>query len=530
MRFQKSLLGTAAILYAIGLAQPGDALAQGQPVKGGQVIVGIGGDPPVVNPDVTTGIPDQFTGCLVYEGLIRVKVDSTIDPMLATKWSVSPDGKTYTFDLRAAKWQDGQNFTSEDVKHSLTEVSAKFASVFSSAAKVLDRIETPAPDKVVVHLKEPFGPFLMSLACQQGGAIMPAHLFRGKDVLTNPATTQSPMGTGPFKLAEWKRGDYLKFTRNATYWDPNKPYLDEIVAKVLPQAGARTQALLGGEVDFVTGYYIQPNDYSTIRANANLKVQPSGFPPSANNLFFNVLRKPLDDKKVRQALTMATDREYLLRTAWFGVGEVGTSPISTMIQWTANPNVDYRKMYPFDYAKANAALDAAGLKRDANGTRFQTRILYPADETDFERVAVSLKAMWKNVGVDVVVDGLDRPTVEKRAFIDSDFDLHINSYTSYGDPALGLGRIFLTSAIGKAYSNASGYSNAEVDKLFAEAEGGTTEQERGLVYRKAQKILADDLPVLTLREFLAYDVYSSNIQGLENDAYLPSWTDAWLKN
>ena len=133
MRFQKSLLGTAAILYAIGLAQPGDALAQGQPVKGGQVIVGIGGDPPVVNPDVTTGIPDQFTGCLVYEGLIRVKVDSTIDPMLATKWSVSPDGKTYTFDLRAAKWQDGQNFTSEDVKHSLTEVSAKFASVFSSA-------------------------------------------------------------------------------------------------------------------------------------------------------------------------------------------------------------------------------------------------------------------------------------------------------------------------------------------------------------------------------------------------------------
>ena len=528
MRFQKSLLGTAAILYAIGLAQPGDALAQGQPVKGGQVIVGIGGDPPVVNPDVTTGIPDQFTGCLVYEGLIRVKVDSTIDPMLATKWSVSPDGKTYTFDLRAAKWQDGQNFTSEDVKHSLTEVSAKFASVFSSAAKVLDRIETPAPDKVVVHLKEPFGPFLMSLACQQGGAIMPAHLFRGKDVLTNPATTQSPMGTGPFKLAEWKRGDYLKFTRNATYWDPNKPYLDEIVAKVLPQAGARTQALLGGEVDFVTGYYIQPNDYSTIRANANLKVQPSGFPPSANNLFFNVLRKPLDDKKVRQALTMATDREYLLRTAWFGVGEVGTSPISTMIQWTANPNVDYRKMYPFDYAKANALLDEAGYKRGADGKRFPLRIVIASDAADLAQVSQGLKGMWANVGVDVSIESLERASRGKKVFEERDFDVTMIGYTSYGDPALGVARTFISAQIGKPFGNLSSYSNAKVDELFDKGAGATSLEERGKFYQEAQAIIAADQPTITLQQYITQDTSSKKLNGVWGYQGYGAWDNAWM--
>ena len=519
---------TAAALLALSVAAPADA--QNTPKRGGTVIVAIPSSPGAINPTITSSVPDQVASCTIYEGLVKISGQKIL-PQLAKSWSISPDGKTYTFDLVKANWQDGKPFTSEDVKWALMEINAKVTPSFSSGVgRMLESIEAPAPDKVILKLKQPFGPVIRSLSCNQGGALLPKHIFEGQNVLTTAASKEKPLGTGPFKLAEWKVGDFQRLVRNDDYWQPGKPYLDTVIVKVIPQSTGRVQALKAGEIDYIPYYFIPANDLAQFQNNPKYTIEETKVQPAQAMLFFNLRKKPLDDKKVRQALMMATDRDYLIKNGWLGMGRAGTAPFTKGLAWAADPDIDYNKMYPFDYAKANAALDAAGLKRDANGTRFQTRILYPADETDFERVAVSLKAMWKNVGVDVVVDGLDRPTVEKRAFIDSDFDLHINSYTSYGDPALGLGRIFLTSAIGKAYSNASGYSNAEVDKLFAEAEGGTTEQERGLVYRKAQKILADDLPVLTLREFLAYDVYSSNIQGLENDAYLPSWTDAWLKN
>ncbi len=528
MGYLKISAATAAALLALSAYSPAEA--QTTPKRGGTVIVAIPSNPGAINPTTTSSVADQVASCTIYEGLVKIS-GQKIFPQLAKSWSISPDGKTYTFDLVKANWQDGKPFTSEDVKWALTEVNSKITPSFSAGVgRMLEGIDAPAPDKVVLRLKQPFGPVIRSLSCNQGGALLPKHIFEGQSVLTNPATKEKPVGTGPFKLAEWKQGDFQRLVRNDDYWQPGKPYLDTIIVKIIPQSTARVQALKTGEIDFIPYYFIPANDLAQFQNNPKYTIEETKVQPAQAMLFINLRKKPLDDKKVRQALLMATDRDYLIKNGWLGMGAAGTAPFTKKLTWAADPDIDYNKMYPFDYAKANAALDAAGYKKDANGTRFQTHILFPADETDFERVAVAIKSMWRNVGVDVVVDAFDRAITEKRAFIDSDFDTHINSYTSYGDPALGLGRIFLTSAIGKAYSNASGYSNPEVDRLFAEAEKGTSEEERGKIYRQAQKILADDLPVFTLREFLAYDVYSSNIQGLDNDAYLPSWTDAWLKN
>jgi peptide/nickel transport system substrate-binding protein len=256
---------------------------------------------------------------------MRMDANGDPQPLLAKSYTVSPDGKTYSFDLVKTNWEDGVPMTSDDVKYSLLEVSSKYSSVFAGAGRVIDTIDTPAPDKVIIHLKQPYGPFLISLACQQGGSVLPKHIYEGTNPLTNKATTEKPVGLGPFLLKERKRGDHLTLVKNPNYWEPGKPYLDEVIAKIIPQAGSRTQALIAGEVDFITNYFLPASDYNVVKSNPKLLLAKSSTPPSVDFMFLNVNRKPLDNKKVRQALFIAMDRDYIAKTAYLGVGGAGTT-------------------------------------------------------------------------------------------------------------------------------------------------------------------------------------------------------------
>lgn len=522
-RFARRLvIGCGLMVAATG------GFAQSAPVRGGSVVLGLGADPAGLNPAVSTSAQDLMVGCILYQGLTTTTDKGDIRPMLAKSWTISPDGRTYTFELNAAKWQDGKSFTSEDVKYSLLEVNSKFSPVFAAAGRAIDSIDTPAPDKIVMHLKQPFGPMLISLSCSNGGAILPEHVFKGTNISANPASTAQPVGLGPFTLKEWVRGDHITMVRNPDYYEQGKPYLDQVIFRIIPQAASRTQALLAGDVDYTSYYYVSTNDYPVLRADPNLRLVPAGLPPSINMLVFNVTRKPLSDKRVRQALAMATNRDFLERAAFRNNGSVGTMPFPSKIAWAADPDIDYRKMYPFDVAKANALLDAAGLKRGPDGTRFKINMLYQSDDPELPVAAVSLKDMWKAVGVDLTVVPVDFATSIPRMFKQRDFDTMMIAYTSFGDPALGLARIFITSAIGKTYGNSSGYSNKTVDDLFAEAEQATTQGERGVLYRKVQTILADDLPMLTLNERGMSDAVSTTLRGVDGENYLISWRNAYL--
>ncbi len=521
------------MIWASGLATLALALAatpspaQTTPQRGGTAVYVLNQEPPTVNPDTSNGVPDKQVGCTIYQGLLQVTTDFEIKPLLAKSWTVSPDGLTYSFDLVKANWQDGKPLSSEDVKYSLAEVSIKYSPVFVATGKGIESIETPAPDKVTIKLKQPSGPFLVSLTCQQGGAILPAHLLRGTDPRTNPISSTAPVGTGAFKLSEWKHGDYLKLDRNPNYFEPGKPYLDTVIAKIITQSAARLQALKAGEVDVVQS--IQVSDMAAVRADPKLKLELSDFVPGTTFAFFNVARKPLDDKRVRQALMMATDRDYIFKNAYFEVGGVATAPWTKQIKWTVNPNIDYRKMYPYDAARANALLDEAGVKRGADGKRFTTHvIIYTADYPEFQQVAVALKSMWQQVGVEVVIDAMERASLVKKVFDDRDFDISFQVYNSYADPALGVARIFVTATAGKQFGNASHYSNPKVDQLFEQAEAGSNLADRAKAYQEAQAILADDLPVLSLRETANLDAATAHLKGLWGIQGTGTWANAWL--
>ena len=525
---RQSICWMAMAMVAAGWSLSDQVAAQETPKRGGTATIAIGSEPTNLNPDLSTGYSNQMIGCMIYQGLVQVSIDSKILPLLAKSWTIAPDGKTYIFELIKASWQDGKPFTSEDVKFSLTEVSAKLGPIFAAAGKMIDSVETPATHKVVFKLKEPFAPFLMSLAYPQNGAIMPAHLFRGTDILNNPASSTAPVGTGPFKLTEWKRGELLKLERNPDYWEQGKPYLDQIFVRVIPQAASRLQALRAGEVDYIGGYFVPPSDYSVVRATSGLKLENSGFAPGAKMLFINTKHKPLDDKRVRQALMLATNRDLLFKAVWFETGGIGVQPFTSKLAWAANRDIDYRKMYPFDVKKANALLDEAGYKRDASGKRFTVTFVNTADAADVAQVAEALKSMWRGIGVEVKIEVIEGSAFANRIYTKGDFDLTMVGYTSFGDPALGISRVFTTNAIGRPYGNASSYSNPEVDDLFAKGASATALEDRAVFYKKVQTILAEDLPVLTFQEYQHEDAASARLRGVWGGQGYGTWQNAWM--
>jgi peptide/nickel transport system substrate-binding protein len=519
-------LGAAPVMSGLGLrAARADA-----PRYGGTLIMAIDTDPPTVNPDVTTGVPDVSVGSLVYEALTRIDDQFRAVPSLAESWTVSPDNLSYTFKLITTNWHDGTPFTSKDVKFTLEEVSPKYGAKFRAAASHIKRITTPDDRTVVIELSSPFGPMLFSLSSYTNAAILPAHVFQGTDILTNPATLSKPIGTGPFMMKEWARGQTITLARNPHYWRKGLPYLDEIVFRFIPDTSARVLALKAGEVDYIYFYYFSAEQYSQIAGDKKIQVRERGTPED-HLIIWNTRRTPFDQVKVRQALFTAIDRDYIKKAVFQNLGSVMQGAIDSRIAWANDPAINLDAMYPYDPQKAAAMLDEAGLKAAADGKRFKINLVYDSADVSNERQAQVLQSMWHKIGVEVAFAGLTRNMMLPRVFTDWDFDATLQAYSTAGDPALGVSRLYVTSAIRKApFVNASGYSNPEVDRLFAAGATAAAQAERAAAYKQVEKILAQDLPVFPIWQTALLNVASTRVQGkwAWSTGY-DYWDEVWLK-
>jgi peptide/nickel transport system substrate-binding protein len=500
------------------------------PRRGGTLIMALDTDPPTVNPDVTTGVPDVSVGSLIYEALTRIDENFQAVPSLAESWTVSPDNLTYTFKLIKTNWHDGTPFTSKDVKFTLEKVSPKYGAKFSAAAGHIKQITAPDDQTVVIELSSPFGPMLFSLSSYSNAAILPSHVFEGTDILTNPATLTKPVGTGPFMMQEWVRGQTITLARNPNYWRKGLPYLDHIVFRMIPDTSARVLALKAGEVDYIYFYYFSANQYSQIAGDPNIQVRERGTPED-HLIIMNTRRAPFDQVKVRQALFTAIDRDYIKKAVYQNLGVVMQGAIDSKIAWANDPNINLSKMYPFDPAKAAAMLDAAGVKSGADGKRLKINLVYDSADTSNERLAQVLQSMWQKIGVEVAFAGLTRNMMLPRVFTDWDFDATLQAYSTAGDPALGVSRLYVTSAIRKApFVNASGYSNPDVDRLFAAGASASGQADRATDYKAVEKILANDLPVFPIWQTALMNVATTRVQGkwAWSTGY-DYWDEVWAK-
>jgi peptide/nickel transport system substrate-binding protein len=485
------------------------APAASSPRKGGTAVIAVDADPETLNPGITTSNVTGDIQAKVFEGLVWLDQNYAPQPALATSWDISPDGKTYTFKLRPnVKWHDGQDFTSADVKYTFEQVLAKYHPRTSTTFKQLAvSVDTPDPLTAVVNLQQPYAPFLIQMSVFEA-PIMPKHLYDGTDPTNNPAN-QAPVGTGPFKFAEWNHGSDVKVVRNENYWDSSKPYLDGIVFQIVPQPANRSTGLETGEIDFVLDFYLPKADVPRLSSNPNLISKQGQGAPAIDFVMMNLKNPVLANKQVRQALAFAINRDTQVQQAMNGLGRPGYGAFGDGFKWLLNPDVSYQKLYPFDAQKAQQMLAAAGVP--ANTT---LRLTYDSARPNFVTGAQIIKDNLRQVGINVDLQPLERTVMIDKVFTQKDFDLTLQSYFSSGDPSIGYHRLYLTNTGSAPFVNASGYSNPQVDDLLAKASTAPTQEERAPFYKQLQTILNDDLPSLILYDESGIDFGNKKLNGL----------------
>jgi len=436
----------------------------------------------------------------INECLLRFDWQFKPHPNLAKRFTVSPDGLVYTFYLQEnVLWHDRVPFTARDVVFS----SAVMLRQLSARSRVaLDHCKSiTALDKYTVQyrLNSPFNAFLFSFMGSTG-PMMPAHIYEGTNFFTNPYNFK-PIGTGPFKFNEWSRGQFIHLVRNDNYWRASLPHLEGIYYRIVPTAEQRMVALETGAVDLAFGQDIDPVVISRLRNNPVLRSITNAYDGDGEIALMEINQRkaPFADRRFRAALMHAIDRDFLVRAVNFGMGKVAHGPIpSTAPYFDENALVKYL----FDPDRARALLNEMGLKPNNNGVRARLRMLSLADGGGaVDRCAQYAKQALANIGLEVDLQMTDWPNFNQHES-SWDFDLAWNSYGTYGDPAIGTSRLYLSSNIRKGVpaTNLQGYVNPEIDALFSKAASALTHEEAQRYYSRIQNILTRDVAMLWMYE------------------------------
>jgi peptide/nickel transport system substrate-binding protein len=525
-------LVTALVLtaFVLGLGSQVPAQVAERPRYGGTLIKVLGANPSMFNAAITADHSVVSVGCTLYNGLVFVDRRGQPQPELARAWEIRQGGREIAFQLqRNVKWHDGAPFTSADVKFTMESMLAKYHPRSQKAFADVTAIEIPDAHTVVVKFRKVFAPFLTVMGCSEA-PILPRHLYEGTDPLKNPRNLADPVGTGPFKLAEFVRGSHLTVVRNPDYFLPGLPYLDRIVFKIIPDAAGRLLAFEKGEVDYIESTFFPKQEHRRLKDNPAFQWQTDSDQPNETYLMFNTQRGPTRDRRVRQALVMAADRKLALERAAFGLGQPGRGPIDSRFPWAFNAEATYDRLYPFDPVRAAKMLDEAGYPKKADGVRFDLQMVYMTEQPDLPASAEVLRSNWRDIGVNVVLEGVERQVMYQRVYATRNYDVTVQGYTSAGDPAAGIQRVYNTDESRNNWVNPTGYSNLTVDELFAKAAGVFNLEERGRAYRELGKILAEDVPTVVLIEKGSVDYGSAKFGGFgQSVTFFNGWDRVWWR-
>ncbi|TVT44170.1 ABC transporter substrate-binding protein [Amycolatopsis rhizosphaerae] len=395
----------------------------------------------------------------VYEGLVKLDADGRIVPLLAQSWTLSPDRLAYDFQLRpGVKFSNGAPFTADDVRFSLERVKTGWTVSLKSKMDVVDHVEVVDPLHARVVLKKPSNGWLFDLTGRVGAMFSPT----GVADLAN-----APIGTGPYLVASRRRGDSIVLQQNPAYWGP-KPAYRTVVLKYIKDPTALNNALLSNGIDVVSTI-TAPDSIPQFEADNRFTVL-QGTTNSEVVLSFNNARPPLDDRRVRQALTLAIDRKALLATAWAGRGTL----IGSMVPPTDPWYEDLSGYYPHDPARAKALLAEAGQ------TNLVLRLRIP-NLSYAVNAAQVVASELADIGVRVNIEPLDFPAVWlKQVFNGHDYDMSIVQHVEARDIA--------------TFGNPQyywGYDNPRVRQLLAAADAGTAQEQVDDMKQVAETITAD---------------------------------------
>lgn len=428
---------------------------------------------------------------------------------LAESWEVSPDAKTYTFHMTTdAKWWDGKPLTSYDVKYTF-ENMIEIKGVYASRLELVDKIETPDDYTVVIKLKEPHTAFMYELTHSYYFWIIPAHIFEGTDIYTNPANDDW-IGSGPFKIVEWRKDEYIRLERNEEFWKKDEqgnqlPYLDGLIWLVIPDPSIVANKFEVGDLDYAYGGVTLDEAIRLRDTTPNISFYLVWTGYNAIHLDFNLDHPIFSDIRVREAFAHAIDRETLNQKVSRGVFKTWDWQYVGPDYWI---NRDAR-LPDYDPEKAEQLLDEAGYPRKTDGTRFKITLSLENWEPQATTSYVIQEDLSK-IGVEVELELLEWPTLVEKVSRNRIFDAVLFAGAQGPDPL----RLEMAVTTG---NNVMNYSNPEVDEAFIKLRSLTQKEERQKWAYRFQEILVQDLPRFNLFLRGSIIVYSTDFYGFEKD-------------
>jgi len=460
-----------------------------------------------LDPALIVDVAGGSVAAKIYNGLVRFDENSKVVPDLAENFSISADGKTYRFKLRkGVRFHDGRQLRAKDVKNSFERVLSPATK--SSRTWLFDRISGAkefmngtaadvlgirALDEYTleIEISEPFGPFLDLLA------MPPAYVVHSGAASSD--LSSNPIGTGPFRLTEWKRGRELTLSRNDDYF-AGGANIKGVAYRIIPEDLTTIAEFESGNLDIMDVPSTEFRRYSRSEKWKGLIKSSHGL--NTFYLGFNCQRPPFNDKRVRQALNYAVDRERILKTMLEGRAELASGPIPPVLLKNGN------KGYKYDPDKARSLLKKAGLE---NKIKFR---IYQAPDQDTADIMEVVQQYLRDVGVEAEIVQLEWSAFKDAINKGEADSFWLSWQADYPDPENFLFPVFHSSNWGPA-GNRARFKDSETDRLIEEAQREPDERRRSGLYVEAEDRVIEYAPWLFFWHKNGYIVHQPWIEGIK---------------
>ncbi|MFH1846022.1 MAG: peptide-binding protein [Candidatus Omnitrophota bacterium] len=458
---------------------------------------------------------DSISGSIcgyIYNGLTKVDKDLNLVGDLAENWDVQDGGLSITFFLKKnVKWHDGEPFTAEDVYYTFqTILNSNTGCPYISSYNDIKNIEIIDLYTICFYYEQPYAPALLKF----GMGIVPKHLFSAEKNIRNSIYARKPVGTGPYKFSEWKRGEYIILEANPNYFE-HVPGIKHYVYRIIPDQAVQFLELISGGIDSMdlTSYqYLYRSDTEQFRENIN---KYSYLAHSYTYIGYNLKDNFLEDVRVRKALSYAIDKDELISAALFGLGESCTGPFFKGTPY-CNENVE---KYEYDPERAGQLLSEAGwidsdndgiLEKD--GLELSIMIATNQGNQAREAAATIVQRQWKKIGVNAQI-----MVASWSAFLDQfinkkNFQAVLLGWTLPPDPDSY--SVWHSNSIDKGLNFIS-YSNRDVDELIERGRREFDPDKRKQIYNDIHELIAQDAPYTFLFFPYTFAAVQNRFKGIE---------------
>ena len=537
MFLRKFLLLGIVIIFAFAMAgcNRGGGIAVPPSKKlenGGNLLYGSLQEPNTLNPLLSDLIASQEVGNLIFSGLVLQTdkgewvSDLAADVPSRENGEVSPDGRSITYKLRpGVTWHDGVPFSSADVKFTWQLImNSKVDVVSREGYNKISSIDTPDANTVVVHYSEYYPPFLSLFR-----TILPKHILEKEADINKAAFNRAPIGTGPFKIKEWRMAEELIFEANPAYFR-GKPLLNTITYKIINESSLILTQLKTGEVDVVSN--IPFNLYEQVKAINGVKTLIT---PNMvwEHLDFNLDNILFQDVKVRQAIMYGIDRQAIVNSILKGVASPAAGDQSPL-SWAYNPALGVPAR---DVQTARNLLTEAGWQIGPDGIfakdgrKLAFSLVIPSGNRIREIIAQTIVQQLKEAGIGVEVKLVAPEVFFNQVLKNRQFEMAMYAWVGSADPDnINLWHSKNIPGAGNGYQgqNYPGWRNTTVDKLVEQGIRSFNIEERKQIYFSVQQQIIDDVPVIPLYFRANIDVVRDGVVNYKPNPSISSNTwNAW---